>query len=92
MRLGLIGLIITGFTKANKHEISHCYKGRTIRKVMGGGGGGMGKKPKKNSCKGKCQEKKLVQRRTERKKIHVEGRSNCDFYLIYKICQQACWS
>ena len=28
-------------------------KGRTIRKVMGGGGG-MGKKPKKNSCKGKC--------------------------------------
>ena len=22
--LGLIGLIITGFTKANKHEVSHC--------------------------------------------------------------------
>ena len=43
-----------------------CYaKGRTIRKVMGG----MGKKPKKNSCKGKCQEKKFVQRRRERKKI-----------------------
>ena len=58
-------------------------KGRTIRKVMGG----MGKKPKKNSCKGKCQEKKFVQRRRERKKIHAEGRSNCDFYLIYKICQ-----
>ena len=66
------------------------YKGRTIRKVMGGGGEGMGKKPKKNSCKGKCQEKKFVQRRRERKKIHAEGRSNCDFYLIYKICQQAC--
>ena len=62
-------------------------KGRTIRKVMGGGGGG---KPKKNSCKGKCQEKKFVQRRRERKKIHAEGRSNCDFYSIYKICQQTC--
>ena len=33
-------------------------KGRTIRKVMGG----VGKKPKKYSCKGKCQEKKFVQR------------------------------
>ena len=53
-------------------------------------GGGVGKKPKKNSCKGKCQEKKFVQRRRERKKIHAEGRSNCDFYSIYKICQQTC--
>ena len=35
----------------------------------------------------KCQEKKFVQRRRERKKIHAEGRSNCDFYLMYKICQ-----
>ena len=35
-------------------------KGRTIRKVMGGGGGG---NTKKNSCKGKCQEKKFTQRR-----------------------------
>ena len=61
-------------------------KGRTIRKVMRG----VGEKPKKNSCKGKCQEKKFVQRRRERKKIHAEGRSNCDFYLIYNICQQAC--
>ena len=33
------------------------------------GGGGVGKKPKKNSCKGKCQEKKFVQRRRERKKF-----------------------
>ena len=24
--LGLMGLIITGFTKGDKHEISHCYK------------------------------------------------------------------
>ena len=37
-------------------------KGRTIRKVMGGGGG-WGKKTKKNSYKGKCQEKKFMQRR-----------------------------
>ena len=36
-------------------------KGRTIRKVMGGGG--VGEKPKKKSCKGNCQEKKFVQRR-----------------------------
>ena len=63
-------------------------KGRTIRKVMGGGGGD-GEKNKKKSCKGKCQEKKFVQRRRERKKIHAEGRSNYDFYLIYKICQSA---
>ena len=35
------------------------HKGRTIRKVMGVGGGGG---PKKNSCKGKCQEKKLMQK------------------------------
>ena len=64
-------------------------KGRTIRKVMRGGGG-VGKKPKKNSCKGKCQEKKFVQRRRERKKIHAEGRSNCDFYSMDEICQQTC--
>ena len=31
--------------------------GRTIRKALRGGGGGVGKKTKKNSCKGKCQEK-----------------------------------
>ena len=31
-------------------------KGRTIRKVMGG----VGKKPKKNSCKGKCPKKKFM--------------------------------
>ena len=66
-------------------------KGRTIRKVMGGGGGdGEKAKKKKNSCKGKCQEKKFVIRRRERKKIPSEGWSNCDCYLIYKICQRAC--
>ena len=66
-------------TLANYHVCNHCVigektftniligpgKGRTIRKVMGG----MGKKPKKNSCKGKCQEKKFVQRRRKEKKF-----------------------
>jgi len=41
----------------------------------------VGKKTKKNSCKGKCQEKKFVQRRRSRKKVHAEGGYNCDFYL-----------
>ena len=71
MRLGLIGLIITGFTKANKHEISHCYKGRTIRKVMGGGGGGaggMGKKPKKKFMQGKMPRKKIRAKKNGKKK------------------------
>ena len=36
-------------------------KGRTIRKVMGGGEGG--EINKKNSCKGKWQEIKFIQRR-----------------------------
>ena len=35
-----------------------------------------GKMPKSNSCKEKYKER-----------IHGEGRYNCDFYLIYKICQ-----
>ena len=52
-------------------------KGRTIRKVMGGGWGknqkNIGKNAKKkNSCKEEGKEKK----------IHAEGRSNCDFYSI----------
>ena len=34
-------------------------KGRTIRKVMGEGEG-VGKKPKKNSCKGKCPKQKFM--------------------------------
>ena len=36
-------------------------KGRTIRKVMGGGGG-MGKKPKKKFMQGKMPRKKFVQK------------------------------
>ena len=51
-------------------------KGRTIRKVMGGGGGGT----KKNSCKGKCQEKENHAKKKVTKQIHAEGRSNCDFF------------
>ena len=35
------------------------YKGRTIRKLMGGGGGA-GKVQKKNSRKGKFNEKKFL--------------------------------
>ena len=54
-------------------------KGRTIRKVMGGGGG-RGKKQKKNSCKGKCQGKKNHAKKKVKKKIHAEGRSNCDIF------------
>ena len=41
-----------------------------------GGGGGVGKKPKKNSCKGKCQEKNSRKEEGKEKKIHAEGRSN----------------
>ena len=42
----------------------------------------------KNPCKGKYQENNSSEEEgEERKKIHAEGRSNCDFYLIYKICQ-----
>ena len=44
--------------------------GRTIRKVMGGGGVGVGEKNKK----------KFMQGKMPRKKIHAEGRSNCDFF------------
>ena len=42
------------------------HKGRTIRKVMGVGGGGT--------------KKKFVQGKMPRKKIHAEGRSNGDFF------------
>ena len=46
------------------------YKGRTIRKVMGGGGWG-----KKIHARKKIHAKEKV-----KKKIHEEGRSNCDFF------------
>ena len=44
------------------------------------GGGRVGKKPKTIRAKKKGK-----------KKNHAEGRSNCDFYLIYKIYQSAYW-
>ena len=65
-------------------------KGRTIRKVMAGGGGGGGEKAKKKFMQGKMPRKKIRAKKKGKKKIHAEGRSNCDFYLIYNICQQAC--
>ena len=33
--------------------------------------------------------KKIRAKKKGKKKNHAEGRSNCDFYLIYKICQSA---
>ena len=50
----------------------------------------MGKKPKKKFMQGKMPRKKIRAKKKGKEKIHAEGRSNCDFYLIYKICQQAC--
>ena len=49
-------------------------KGRTIRKVMGG----VGKKPKKNSCKGKCPKKKFMQGKMSEKKIHAQDGPHFD--------------
>ena len=51
-------------------------KGRTIRKVMGGGGR-VGKKQKK-FMQGKMPRKNIHAK--VKKKIHAEGRSNCDFF------------
>ena len=57
-------------TLENKHVRNSdiVTKGRTIRKVMGG----MGKKPKKNSCKGKCQEKKIHANQKVKKKKFMQ--------------------
>ena len=55
-------------TTTSKGKSTTSIKGRTIRKVMGGGGG-MGKKPKKNSCKGKCQEKNSCKEEGKEKKF-----------------------
>ena len=46
---------------------------------MGGGVGGE-KKQKKNSWEGKCQGKKNHAKKKVKKKIHAEGRSNCDIF------------
>jgi len=44
---------------------------------------GVGKKQKQNSCKGNCLEKNSCKEEDKEKKIHAEGKSNCDFYLRY---------
>ena len=58
--------------KFNIIVFSRLRKGQTIRKVMGG----VGKKTKKKSCKGKCREKKIRAEKKVKKKIHAEERSN----------------
>ena len=45
-------------------------KGRTVRKLMGGGGGG-GEVQKKNSRKGKLNEKKIHARQLTLNNIHA---------------------
>jgi len=39
---------------------------------------GVGKKPKKNSCKGKCQKKKFMQGKMSEKKIHAQDGPHVD--------------
>ena len=46
-----------------------------------GGGEGWGKN-KKKFMQGKMPRKNIQAKKKVRKKIHSEGRSNCDFYLI----------
>ena len=53
-----------------------------------GGGGGWGKNQKKIHARENAK-KKFRAKKKGKKKIHAEGRSNCDFYLVYKICQSA---
>ena len=50
-----------------------------MRKVMGGGGRGWGKNQKK-FLQGKMPRKKIHAKEKVKKKIHAEGRSNCDFF------------
>ena len=78
----LVGTLSIRIPSCMDEEFEHLFNirklpvniyGQTIRKVMGGGGG-----TKKNSCKGKCQEK-IHAKKKVKKKIHAEGRSNCDF-------------
>ena len=49
-------------------------KGRTIRKVWGGGGN------QKKFMQGKMPGKKNHAKKKVKKKIHAEGRSNCDIF------------
>ena len=61
-------------SKQKKTSKTAASKGRTIRKVMGG----VGKKPKKNSCKGKCPKKKFMQGKMSEKKIHAQDGPHFD--------------
>ena len=61
-------------TEKRAYSLTQHSKGRTIRKVMGGGGGGVGKKPKKNSCKAKCPKKNSCKEKPKEKKfMHKMG-------------------
>ena len=51
---------------------------RTITKVMGGGGG----ETKKIHARENAKKKNSRKEEGKEEKIHAEGRSNCDFYLI----------
>ena len=42
------------------------------------GGGGVEKKNKKNSCKGKCSKKKIMQGKMSGKKIHAQDGPHFD--------------
>ena len=45
-------------------------------------GGGWGKSPKKIHARENAKKKNSCKEEGKEKKIHAEGRSNCDFYLI----------
>jgi len=49
--------------------------------------GGVGKKTKKKFMQGKMTRKNIRAKKKVKTNIHAEGRSNCDFYLTFKICQ-----
>ena len=49
-----------------------------------GGGRGWGKKQKKIHPRENAKEKNSCKEEDKENKIHAEGRSSCDFYLIYK--------
>ena len=53
----------------NQENVESSLKGRSIRELMGGGGAGEVKK--KNSRKGKLNEKKILARQLTLKNIHA---------------------
>ena len=66
------------------HSFAICgfSKGRTISKVMGGAG----KQPKTIHARENTKKKKSCKEEGKEKNL-ADGRSNCVFYLTYKICQ-----